>query len=309
MGVSKVTLNGDTLMDITSDTVDATNLLTGFTAHGADGESLMGTYQAPTITGQKIYYATCDTAAATAAKVATTTNGDFVLQTGAMVRVKFTNADTYNGTSTLNVDSTNAINIVRVGTTVKARYYWLAGEVVDFVYDGTNFVMLEGGIATTTYYGITKLSSSISSTSTALAATPSAVKQAYDLAAAAAPAATTLAGYNIADAYTKSQVGALVASKADAATTLSGYGITDAYTKTEINSIISSAFTYKGTKQTYSELSALTGMSVGDFWYVIGDNSGYAYNGTTWDSLGSTIDLSPYLVSEDLKDTEDIIYG
>ena len=47
MGVSKVTLNGDTLMDITSDTVDATNLLTGFTAHGADGESLMGSYQTP----------------------------------------------------------------------------------------------------------------------------------------------------------------------------------------------------------------------------------------------------------------------
>lgn len=44
MGVSKVTLNGDTLMDITSDTVDATNLLTGFTAHGADGENVAGAY-------------------------------------------------------------------------------------------------------------------------------------------------------------------------------------------------------------------------------------------------------------------------
>ena len=260
-------------------------------------------------TGQKIYYATCDTAASTAEKIALTVNNDFKLETGAMVRVKFANNDTYNGTSTLKVDNADAINIVRVGTTIKNRYYWLAGEVVDFIYDGTNFVMLEGGVATTTYYGMTKLSSSISSTSTALAATPSAVKQAYDLAAAAAPAATTLAGYNIADAYTKGQVGALIVSKANSATTLSGYGITDAYTKTEIDSRISSVFIYKGIKQTYSELSALTGMSIGDFWYVVGDNSGYAYNGTTWDQFNSIIDLSPYLISEELKDTEDIIYG
>ena len=154
-------------------------------------------------TGQKIYYATCDTAASNDGKIALTVNNDFKLETGAMVRVKFANNDTYNGTSTLKVDNADAINIVRVGTTIKSRYYWLAGEVIDFIYDGTNFVMLEGGVATTTYYGMTKLSSSISSTSTALAATPSAVKQAYDLAAAAAPAATTLAGYNIADAYTK----------------------------------------------------------------------------------------------------------
>lgn len=133
--------------------------------------------------GQKIYYATCTTAAGTAAKVAATQNKDFTLETGAMVRVKFTNADTYNGTSTLNVDSKGAKNIVRVGTTAKARYFWEAGEVVDFVYDGTNFMMLEGGTATTTYYGITALSSATNSTSEVLAATPKAVKAAYDLAA------------------------------------------------------------------------------------------------------------------------------
>lgn len=52
--------------------------------------------------------------------------------------------------------------------------------------------------------------------------------------------ATTLAGYGIKDAYTKSEIdgkGFLVDSdienKADKATTLAGYGIADAYTKTE----------------------------------------------------------------------------
>lgn len=46
------------------------------------------------------------------------------------------------------------------------------------------------GEATTSTYGHTKLSASINSTSTDLAATPSAVKEAYDLANAALPASS-----------------------------------------------------------------------------------------------------------------------
>lgn len=42
MGVSKVTLNGTTLMDVTQDTVDDDNLLYGYTALGADGEGVTG---------------------------------------------------------------------------------------------------------------------------------------------------------------------------------------------------------------------------------------------------------------------------
>ncbi|WP_019615474.1 tail fiber protein [Psychromonas ossibalaenae] len=48
-------------------------------------------------------------------------------------------------------------------------------------------------VASTTVYGATKLSTAIDSTSTAEAATPSAVKSAYDLAAAKAAQATTIA--------------------------------------------------------------------------------------------------------------------
>lgn len=128
------------------------------------------------------WYATCSTGQAVQAKIATTNSNDFVLETGNMVRIKFTYAQTYNGTATLNVDGTGARSIAVVGSTTTNRYYWTPGEVVDFVYDGTNFVMSNKGTATTTYYGLTKLSSSTSSTSTSLAATPSAVKAAYDLA-------------------------------------------------------------------------------------------------------------------------------
>lgn len=126
-----------------------------------------------------IYYGTCSTSAGTAAKVVTCAG--FVLETGAMVRVKFSKANSFNGTATLNVNSTGAININRAGGTT-SRYWWTANEVVDFVYNGSTWNMVNKGVADTTYYGLTKLSDSTSSTSTSLAATANAVKKAYDLA-------------------------------------------------------------------------------------------------------------------------------
>ena len=50
--------------------------------------------------------------------------------------------------------------------------------------------------------------------------------------------ATTLTGYGIADAYTKTETDTAVGKKADKATTLTGYGIADAYTKTETDTAI-----------------------------------------------------------------------
>lgn len=42
MGISKVVYGGDTLIDLTSDTVEAEALLVGHTAHGKDGELIEG---------------------------------------------------------------------------------------------------------------------------------------------------------------------------------------------------------------------------------------------------------------------------
>ena len=42
MGVSKVVYGGNTLIDLTADTVQANKLLKGYTAHGADGEVING---------------------------------------------------------------------------------------------------------------------------------------------------------------------------------------------------------------------------------------------------------------------------
>lgn len=44
MAISKITVNGITNMDVTSDTVDAEHLLYGYTAHDASGTQITGTY-------------------------------------------------------------------------------------------------------------------------------------------------------------------------------------------------------------------------------------------------------------------------
>lgn len=87
-------------------------------AAGADGQML---------------YATCATASATVAKVATLAAGTLTLKAGATVAVRFTNAN--NAASpTLNVGGTGAKAIYTQGV----RYaYWAAGATVIFTYDGT----------------------------------------------------------------------------------------------------------------------------------------------------------------------------
>ena len=43
MAISKVIFGGETLIDLTADTVKADKVLKGYTAHGADGEKITGT--------------------------------------------------------------------------------------------------------------------------------------------------------------------------------------------------------------------------------------------------------------------------
>ena len=119
------------------------------------------------------YYATCSTASNTAAKAAVC-NG-FLLGNGVMVAVKFTNSNTALS-PTLNVNGTGAKYIKKYGTTGNMANMWAPGAIVLFVYDGTNWVMENGTTATLNYYGLTKLSDSISDYSTSTAATSNAVR-------------------------------------------------------------------------------------------------------------------------------------
>ena len=82
--------------------------------------------------------------------------------------------------------------------------------------------------------------------------------------------------------------------KADKATSLTGYGITDAYTKTEVDGMVAGTFHFKGSKSAYDQLP--TDAKAGDVWQV-GDKE-YAYNGSDWVELGFNIDLSAYATTE-----------
>lgn len=83
-------------------------------------------------------YGVCSTASATAAKsVAVDYSGTLSLFAGLTVRIKFSNGNTA-GAPTLNVNSTGSYPIMSQGTT--AATTWSAGQVITFVYDGTNWL-------------------------------------------------------------------------------------------------------------------------------------------------------------------------
>ena len=85
-------------------------------------------------------------------------------------------------------------------------------------------------------------------------------------------------------------------------TTIAGYGITDAYTKTEIDNKVASVYKYKGSVATYANLPS-SGQVVGDVYNVEENGANYAWDGTTWDKLGETIDFSPYLLKTEAAST------
>jgi hypothetical protein len=82
-------------------------------------------------------------------------------------------------------------------------------------------------------------------------------------------------------------------NKADKATTLTGYGITDAYTKTEIDNKVASVYKYKGSVANYASLPA-EDLTIGDVYNIEDTGDNYAWTGSEWDKLAGTVDLSNY---------------
>lgn len=94
----------------------------------------------------------------------------------------------------------------------------------------------------------------------------------------------------------------IVGGKADAATTLTGYGIKDAYTKTEVDAKVASVYKYKASVANEAALPT-EGQVIGDVYNLEDTGMNVAWTGEGWDKLGSVVDLTPYLTKEDAGKT------
>lgn len=114
--------------------LEAESLLT---PAGIDGVAFDG--------GESItHFGVCSTAAGTAAKTVTI-GGEFTLETGAEIRVKFTYANTA-ANPTLNVSGTGAMPISLYGETSAGSAAWAAGETLALVFDGARWQIVMGGV-------------------------------------------------------------------------------------------------------------------------------------------------------------------
>lgn len=161
---------------------------------------------------------------------------------------------------------TNAYTKTETDTAINNVKYTLpnaTSSVLGGVKVGTNISVSSGTISvangSTSAKGVVQLTNSTSSTSTTTAATPNSVKSAYDLANSKQSPATTLSGYGITNAYTKTEVdNAINNSKytlPTASSTLGGVKTTSTVTSTSgltACPIISGVPYYKDTNNTYT---------------------------------------------------------
>lgn len=103
---------------------------------------------------RRMYYGTCSTAAGTATKVVTiSADQGFVLETGAVVVVKFTVTNTASSVK-LNVNGTGAKSIYYnngVYTGNSSNICGYANRLFMFIYDGTNWAWISYGVDNNTW--------------------------------------------------------------------------------------------------------------------------------------------------------------
>lgn len=89
-------------------------------------------------------------------------------------------------------------------------------------------------------------------------------------------------------------------------TTVAGYGLTDAATKSEVAAVeakITGVYKYAGSVAEFSDLANIENVANGTVYNVEADGQNYAWNeeAQEWDSLGAIIDLSGYLTEDDIS--------
>ncbi|HIS23949.1 MAG TPA: hypothetical protein IAD01_00875 [Candidatus Faeciplasma gallinarum] len=118
MAISKVVYGAQTLIDLTADTITADKILTGYTAHGKDGEQISGTcafdVNSQDATAQVAELLTGKTAYARGAKLTgTMPNNGGVTGTISTVAGQYTIAQGYHdGSGKVSIDSTEQAKLI-----------------------------------------------------------------------------------------------------------------------------------------------------------------------------------------------------
>lgn len=118
MAISKVVYGAQTLIDLTADTITADKVLTGYTAHGKDGEQISGTcafdVNSQDATAQVAELLTGKTAYARGAKLTgTMPNNGGVTGTISTVAGQYTIAQGYHdGSGKVSIDATERAKII-----------------------------------------------------------------------------------------------------------------------------------------------------------------------------------------------------
>lgn len=99
-------------------------------------------YQIRDPVGVKSWYGTCDTVSDTAIKIVTTINGDFELRQGSTCKILFQYENTNTSGILLNIDGTGEHSLLSSGQVGNQQLYWLSGQVIEVLYDGTQFQII-----------------------------------------------------------------------------------------------------------------------------------------------------------------------
>ena len=147
---------------------------------------------------KRIYYGTSSTAASTNEKIVTTVDGNFKLETGAVLFVGFT-YKCAGSPAYLKVDGTTSTRVATIMQDTGTYNIWAAKEVVGFVYDGTHFVCFGRKSASTSSYGLTYLTTSATADYEYTSATPQSINLLAQNMLAGANVYSTTATYAVGD--------------------------------------------------------------------------------------------------------------
>ena len=276
----------------------------------------------------RIWHGTCSTAASTGAKTVTIANLT-KLQEGDLFLITFTAAQTYNGVPTLNINNLGAHSIRRSTAGNAARYEWIAGETIPLLYDKSYFLILDGAIATTTYYGVTKLSNSATSTGTSLALVPASLNSIVQNVIADYPVYSASETYTIGDRVRhdfniwectvdiataeawdaehwktlnplQEQIDSIERLPAHSASHNGQVLTVSNNTLIWADSAVQNAYVYKGSVATKTALPS-SGQAVGHVYLVEDEEKKYTWNGSEWEVFGSGGgDSDPYATTEEI---------